>query len=459
MAVVPKFELNQVELLTHQSNIQTDKQNLLAAAMMVGANGKPDLMSNDKFAVLLQGLGVDPPRKVSPATGRENWAFAKSDKAFTALEDHPDPAVQAVVAARLGHKSTIEETRTDRLLNIATLFWPQSYLDHRGYPAGSKLMPIPLRYGAAHTHRLGGDWKLNTQNFPSRGKINYLKRALIAPPGCQVINSDSSQIEARIVAWLAGEVDLLRQFEDPNQDPYKIFAAKVFGIDVSQVTKEQRFLGKTSILGLGFGLGWVKFKEQVRVKSLEALKLTGMGQEIILDDGEAARIVGTYRSTYYRVPALHKQLQNALPVLAGGWGSYSIGPCVFEHERITLPSGLYLRYANLRQVRTSDGTEWVYDYGGETKRIYGGALLENIVQALARIIVMDAAIRVEQQVNPCGIGLALQVHDALCYVVPDTLVPLVGSVLHAEMHKRPWWAPDLPLAADMHFGPNYGDCK
>lgn len=458
MATVPKFQIAQTELLTHKANIEQDKNNLLAAAMTVGANGKPDLMSNDKFAELLSSLGVTPPRKVSPATGRENWAFAKSDKAFTALEDHPDPAVQAVVAARLGHKSTIEETRTQRLINIGNLTWPDEYLQARGYPQGSRLMPVPLRYGAAHTHRLGGDWKLNPQNFPSRGAINHLKCALIAGAGNTCINTDSSQIEARIVAWLAGEIELLHQFEN-NLDPYKIFAGKVFGIDTKLVNKEQRFLGKTSILGLGFGLGWIKFKEQVRVKSLEALRLTGQGQELILSDTEAAHIVQTYRQTYYRVPALHRALQNALPILAGGWGSYTIGPCTFEHGRILLPSGLYLRYENLRQVRTAEGSEWVYDYGGETKRIYGGALLENIVQALARIIVMDAAIRVEDQINPYSLSIALQVHDALAYVVPDTMIPFVGSVLHQEMHRRPSWAPDLPIAAEMHFGPSYGECK
>lgn len=458
MATEPKFKININSLLTHKANIEQDKNNLLQAAMMVGANGKPDLMSNDKFAELLSSLGVTPPRKISPATGRENWAFAKSDKAFTALEDHPDPAVQAVVAARLGHKSTIEETRTERLISIGNLCWPSPYLNFRGYPQGTRLMPIPLRYGAAHTGRLGGDWKLNAQNFPSRGSINHLKCALIAADDEECINTDSSQIEARIVAWLAGELDLLNQFEN-NLDPYKIFAAKVFGVDVTQVTKEQRFLGKTSILGLGFGLGWIKFKEQVRVKSLEALKLTGQGAELILSDAEAARIVNTYRSTYFRVPQLHRSLQAALPILAGGWGHYSIGPCVFEHERISLPSGLYLRYRNLRQVQTSDGTEWVYDYGGETKRIYGGALLENIVQALARIIVMDAAVRIEDQINPYGLSIALQVHDALAYCVPKVFTQWLKQILHTEMHRRPSWAPDLPIAAEMHSGPSYGECK
>jgi DNA polymerase len=465
MVTQPKFSLDLPNLLTHQSNIVTDKQNLLNAAMMVGANGKPDLMSDPRFAVLLASLGVDPPRKVSPATGRENWAFAKSDQAFTDLEDHPDPAVQALVAARLGHKSTIEETRTARLVHIANLQWPEVFLEANNFDRGAAPMPIPLRYGGAHTHRFSGDWKLNAQNFPARGQINYLKRALTAAHRKEeyvVVNTDSSQIEARIVAWLAAEWELLLQFEK-SLDPYRIFAGKVFGIDTSQVSKEQRFLGKTSILGLGFGLGWVKFKEQVRVKSLEVIRYTGQGSEIILTDQEAQHIVHTYRTTYPGVPNLHRLLQTNIPLLANGFGSFSLGPCEFGHQRISLPTGLYLRYNNLRQVVSHDqygriNTEWFYDYAGKPKRIYGGALLENIVQALNRCAVMEAALRIEDRLNPYGIGLALQVHDALCYVVPKRMLEFVTQVLNEEMYRRPKWAPQLPLAAEVHSASNYGDC-
>jgi DNA polymerase len=395
--------------------------------------------------------------KVSPTTGRETFAFSKSDKEFTDLENHPDINVQALVAARLGHKSTIEETRTQRFIAISQLVWPPEYLKYRGIPEGAKLMPVPIRYGAAHTHRLGGDWKLNMQNLPSRSIINHLKRALMAWIGWKVVNTDSSQIEARIVAWLAGEHELLRQFE-LGLDPYKIFAAKVFQIDVSQVSPEQRFLGKTSILGLGFGLGWPKFKHQVRVKSLEALKITGKGRELILSDDESMKIVNTYRGTYVGVPAIWRSLTSAIPILAGYPGSYSLGPCVFSKGRISLPNGLYLYYHNLRQ--TADG--WVYDHSGETRRLYGGALLENIVQALARCIVMDAELKIAARLKKSGMGfvqLALQCHDALAYCVPDGLVTSVRNIMVDEMNRRPVWAPDLPLACDTKAGDNYGDAK
>jgi DNA polymerase len=316
---------------------------------------------------------------------------------------------------------------------------------------------MPLRYGAAHTHRLGGDWQLNVQNFPSRGVVNHLKCALMAWLGYKVVNTDSSQIEARIVAWLCGEWDLLNQFR-LGQDPYKIFAAKVFHVDVSQVTAEQRFLGKTSILGLGFGLGWVKFKHQVRVKSLEAVKLTGKGQELILQDQQSMLIVNTYRGTYTGVPAMWKALNNAISILAGGPGSFSLGPCVFFKGRISLPNGLWLYYHNLRQ--TTDG--WVYDHAGKPRRLYGGALLENIVQALARCIVMDASTRIAARLKATGWGfiqLALQVHDALAYLVPDALVEQVKTIMREEMNRPVDWALDLPLACDIKSGQTYGDAK
>ena len=173
--------------------------------------------------------------KVSPTTGKAALALAKNDEGFKALAEHEDERVQALVAARLGTKSTLEETRTERFINIAK--------------RGS--LPVPLRYYAAHTGRWGGDDKLNLQNIPRKSP---LKSAIVAPDGYVIVDADSSQIEARIVAWLAGQNDLVRAFED-GEDVYKIMASKIYRKPIGEITDQERFVGKTTILGAGYGMG------------------------------------------------------------------------------------------------------------------------------------------------------------------------------------------------------------
>lgn len=441
MAIQPQFVLDQAALLQHLTVIQVEKQTMLNTAMNAGATGKADLMSNEAFARLLEGLGVDPPLKISPVTGRTSYAFAKTDPAFVDLSEHPNPLVQALVAARLGHKSTIEESRTERLISISNLNWPG--LGH------ARLMPVPLRFSGAHTHRFSGDWKLNMQNLPAR-KSDLIRRALTAPAGYKVVAIDSSQIEARLVAWLCGAKDLLEQFAS-GADPYSIFATHVFGYPVSKAQKKERFLGKTSILGMGFGVGWKKFQRTVLIDSLAQT-----GTQIILSDTEAARFVDLYRSVNKEVPQTWGELNSNIRLLAGGGGHYEIGPCVFRHGHIDLPSGLSLKYHDLENGR--DG--WTYTYGGKPRRLYGGALLENIIQALARIIVTDTIVRIRARLDRYDIRVALQVHDELVYIVPDAAVAVVRDILSEEMNRRPVWAPGLPLASECSQGElNYADCK
>lgn len=236
--VVPKFQLKGSVLAKHLAKVQLDKETLLQKC---GLASRDELMSNEKFAQLLEAEGVDPPMKVSQLTGKETYAFAKTDGAFIELEEHPSATVQALVAARLGVKTTIEETRTQRFLDILKLNW------NGVYPQTS--MPIPLRYGAAHTHRLGGDWALNLQNLPRGGN---LRRALTAPLNHSVVTVDSSQIEARMVAWLAGQDDMVEAFAQ-GRDVYAEFATDLFrdklnGAVVTKATYPiERWLGKTCL--------------------------------------------------------------------------------------------------------------------------------------------------------------------------------------------------------------------
>ena len=433
--IEPRFLLCTNTLAQHLGEVQAKKDHLLSRAMLSGADGKTDLMSNDRFAELLRSLNVNPPMKISAVTGKPAYAFAKSDHEFLDLQEHPDPCVQAVVAARLGHKSTLEESRCQRLMSISRLTWQ-----------GNRqiLMPMPLRFSGAHTHRLSGDWSLNMQNLPRGGN---LRRALIAPPGYTVFTIDSSQIEARLNAWINQQWDLVKAF-DRGEDVYSLFASEVFQRPINKKDNpKERFVGKQSILGLGYGLGHINFRIRLKTDSLNQI-----GIAIEITEGESLGVVTTYRSKYYCIPAGWKALNyTGIGALAGN-GGFEFGPCVFERQAIRLPSGLRLFYHDLHQA----GGEWWFTYGVRRKKLYGGALLENICQALGQVLIKEAALRIRQRT---GYGFALQVHDELVYLIHNEDLDPFAIVAMEEMIRRPAWGPDLPLAAEAGRGSSYGDAK
>lgn len=438
-AVKPRFELDQTLLAEHLHNVMAMKQDLLARC---GLSSRDDLMSNDKFAAALQALGVDPPTKISLVTGKEAYAFAKTDQAFMELEEHENPEVQALVSARLGVKSTIEETRTQRLINISRLIWPDG---------STGKLPMPLRYSGAHTHRLSGDWKLNMQNLPSRGN-NTIRRAIKAPPGYVVVAPDASQIEARLAAWFCGCSSMVNAFAS-GADIYSDFASDVFGYPVNKTDNPvERFIGKTAVLGLQYQLGWPKFQKTVAMQSKAQV-----GKEVVLSDEEAARVVNTYRRKYHEIPAMWNRLTAMIPRMTDKGLKEAIGPVTFMHEKILLPSGLYLHYHDLQ---FKDG-QWCFTYGGKPNKVYGGKMLENIIQALARIIVMDAAVRMRIHMSKFNLDvwLNLQVHDELVYIAKKHLVEWVKRWTITELSTPPEWGPGIPLKAEGGSGQSYGDCK
>lgn len=433
--VKPRFVLDQTLLHEHLHTVKVAKQDLIYRC---GLSSRDDLMSNEKFAQALIDMGVEPPRKISPTTGLETYAFAKTDPAFLELEEHEAPDVQALVAARMGVKSTIEETRTERLIKISQLTWSGNQ---------QRLLPIPLRYSGAHTHRLSGDWKLNMQNLPKR-ENNKIRMAIKARPGEKVVTADASQVEARIAAWFCGAYGLQAQFEK-GEDVYSTFASSVFGYAVTKANKMERFIGKTAVLGLQYGLGWVKFQKTVKLQSKAQL-----GQEVILDDAEATRIVNTYRQIYKAIPEMWKELDRMIAAMTGDC-NIQLGPITFLREKILLPSGLYLHFHNLQRV----DNEWWFTYGGKPKKIYGGKLLENIIQALARICVMDTAVRMRPICAALEdeTWLNLQVHDELGYVVTDDNVEYMEKNLLEQMRVRPPWGLDIPLDAESGVGQSFGE--
>ena len=431
--VLPQFKLNRTVLEQHMIRVLGDKRRALELAQVHDAG---NLRSNEKFAELLRELGVDPPMKVSLTTGKETYAFAKTDSSFIDLAEHDDPKVQALVAARLGHKSTLEETRTQKLLAISNLTWP----------VGERWMPVPLRFSGAHTHRLSGDMKLNMQNLPRR---SALRRALVAPIGSQVISIDLAQIEARIVAWICEQLDLLEAFA-MGTDVYSEFAETVFTLEVSRtVNPNMRFIGKTAILGLGYGMSHNKFMVSVKSGSKNQL-----GKVIEMLPAVAQKVVQVYRSKYSRIAGSWNRLQGVgMNTLANG-GTWVFGPCIFGLNEIRLPNDLKLFYDDLQSM-SQGGTinNWRFRYGGRFKFVYGAKLLENITQALAQIIIKELALRAQDE----GMRFAHQVHDELLFVVKNKYVERTRERLLELAAIRPDWAPELPLASETKFGPSYGE--
>jgi DNA polymerase len=441
-AVEPQFRLDMGVLRQHLAQVETNKSKLFMKAMFAGLTDKKELMSNDQFAQLLQSLGLEPPRKISKSTGRITYAFSKQDPAFLALLEHDDPRVAALVEARLNFKSTIEQTRTERMINIGTLHFPG---------LGTGVMPIPLKIGAAITHRLGGDWKLNAQNW---GRKSPIRNAIITDDGYKIVAGDSEQIEARLNAWFCGQEDLVEQFRR-GEDVYANFASDIFHVPVTKQTEPaKRFVGKTGILQLGYQCAWLKFQHTVWLLSYNTEP-----EPIQLSDAEAQGIVENYRRRYSMINRMWDRLGRLISFMAQDERSVeqtqSIGPITFGRRRMVGPGGLVINYHNLRYV----GAEWLYDYGEVTYKLYGGKLLENIIQFLARIAVMQAALRLKKKLLPYGSRLTHTSHDEIVYVVPERYVGEVSELIRDEMRQSPEWAPGLPLSVAIGVARNYGDCK
>lgn len=426
MFTEPSLVLDLPLLEQHLEDVKVKKERLMEACMA----DKDTIMSNNKFAELLTSLGVIPPTKISLTTGKETFAFAKTDEGLKELASNPDVRVQALVAARLGNKSTLEETRTQRFIDIAK----------RGK------LPVPIKYYAAHTGRWGGDDKINLQNLPSRGQNGgKLKKAIRAPEGYVMIDCDSAQIEARIVAWLAGQDDLVEAF-DNGEDVYKIMASAIYEKDVSEISAEERFVGKTTILGAGYGMGAKKFKVQLKTVGME------------ISEGEAQHIIDVYRKTYEKIPMLWRSAGRCLDAIVSGnacdLGLKGVITFDASKKGFLLPSGLWQRYESLAKVTDSEGNEQ-YEY--KTRRgsvkIYGGKVVENLCQALARCVIAEQMIKMNKRYKS-----VLTVHDAVACIVPEKEAKEAQAFIEECMSWRPKWAKTLPLNCESGLGESYGEC-
>ena len=398
---------------------------------------RKELMSNPKFAAILEAL-VDEdgkrvvpkiPMKISMTTGKETYAFAKSDEQFKALLQHEDVRVQSLCAARLGTKSTLEESRTQRFIDIGRR---------------NGVFPVPLKYYAAHTGRWGGADSVNLQNLPSRGpNAGKLKKAILAPEGYVFIDADSSQIEARTLAWEAGQDDLVEAFAK-GEDVYKIMAAAIYGKAEEEITKEERFVGKTTILGAGYGMGGPKFQAQLKT----------FGTDLSTD--ECARIISVYRSRYPKIPQLWRESQDALRCMTRGQTTKLCRNDLLtvNDKGILLPNGLHIFYNGIREVADAEGKrQFVYDTRTGPNKIYGGKVVENFTQAVARCIIGEQMLKIAKRYK-----VVLTVHDAIGIIAKREEADEARAYVETCMRWVPAWAEGLPVNCESGMGDSYGDC-
>lgn len=441
MFTEPAIVLDKPLLEEHLAKVKAHKAELLEK---VGGLDRDVFMSNDKFADLLRERGVEPPTKVSPTTGKEAYAFAKTDPGFQALLSHPNEEVQALAAARLGVKTTIEETRTQAFIDVA----------NRG------TLPAMLNYyGALNTGRFSGGGGLNVQNLPRGGALRHAMRA---PDGYMIVACDSSQVEARTLAWFAGQDDLTMGFKN-NEDIYSKFATEIYGKPINKHDfPEERHVGKTCILGLGYGVGAGK---------LQGTLANGF-IKVNMELDECQRIVKLYRSLYAAIPALWKQCQTAIDRMWQGYDSViGVGcPLVVngKERSICLPNGLKLWYSGMEATAGQYGNEYSYQKRrGIRARLYGGALTENIIQSLARIIVSYQMVAIsrwlERQCAAKKDGkirrIVNMVHDEVVVVVPEDEAEETKAQMEKTMKTPLNWCKGLPVSCEADIGKTYGDAK
>jgi DNA polymerase I-like protein with 3'-5' exonuclease and polymerase domains len=421
------------------------ERELAEQAEIIEKSGYPkkDLTSRDRFAEILKENGIEPPTKISATTGKQTWAFAKNDVDFQALAENESERIRDLYAARLAATSSIKETRAYRFLEAG----------RDGYR-----LPVLLKYFGAHTGRWSAGNKMNMQNLPSSRSPcgGALRKAIYAPEGHQIVVCDSSQIEARVNAWLAEQKDLLDDFRN-KEDVYSKFGTELYGYTVSRSTPTERHVAKSSVLGLGFGMGAKKMKH--------FLKVGNPSVEMSID--QTSDIVSFYRNKYRSIPRLWRTMDRVLSdMIQGRSGEYK---CLkWDGPFIILPNGTFLsypflrgdlsdtgRYENVRYYNLEDGMKLRFakseeDVKVKPKFIWGGTLTENVVQALARIIVANQMLEISKKYR-----VVMFTHDEVVVIAKDDEVEQCKNDMLRIMSTPPDWAPDLPLGADCGAARNY----
>lgn len=409
MFVEPKLTLNSELLINHKEETKQRTLNLIEQSGIT----RDVLASQKKFAEHLESLDIVVPTKKSPNTGKQIPAFSKTDSAYIQMQNMY-PQYKHLWDAREAVKSRLEETRAQRFLENIN-------------PDGT--FPVPLRYYAAHTGRFGGTDSLNLQNLP-RGSV--LRKALTAPEGQRLFVADLSNIEARMLAWLSNQQDLLNAFA-AGRDVYSEFASQIYGKPVTKADKLERYVGKTAILGLGYGMGHEKFKYTLKVGT----------PSVDITEATALSIVSQYRAMYPNIPQLWNAFKYHLFTMAVTNKDTKVpyGPLFIKSKAIELPNGMHLNYPGL----IYENGNHMYNSGKTMIKTYGARLVENVVQALARTVIVEQMLTVHRMPE---VSVVLQVHDEIISIGsninPDETLDKIIDI----MKTPPLWCSDLPLDAE-----------
>jgi DNA polymerase len=413
------------------------------------------LNSNPQFAEFLQLMGADVPMKLSKATGLETYAFSKTDVKFLEMVDHPIPEVAALVEARLGLKSSIEETRCETFLKLAD--------------AGP--LPVPYQVSGAKTHRLAGSDGFNLQNLPSgrkEGQSKALRTAIEAPVGYVLVGCDSGQVEVRVADYIAGARQGIEDFRN-GVCPYSSLAARMFGEgEAEQIKRDakagvepwamRRQVAKSARLGAQFGIGPPKFVDYCKTQA---------GLTITPQEGE--RYVYGFRNASPEIQETWKLHGKVLAAMVRGEHGYFGGLdntlLWYDGARyvmgvhmpgVRLPDGMWLSYPGLTVKPGDKGPSYSYTNkrgkGTEEVYIYGGKFFENTTQALAFSVM-------KYQATLLNYPLVLNSHDEHVILVKESEVTMARENIEWAMRQTPPWAPGLPLDCESKVGRNYGDLK
>ena len=408
MFVEPKLILDRGLLIAYKEDIKVKTAALIEAS----ATTREVLASQVKFKNHLENIGIVVPTKTSPATGQKIPAFGKNDSAYVQM-CQAYPEYNHIWQGREAVKSRVEETRAERFLEATN-------------PDGT--FSVPLRYYAAHTGRFGGSDKLNLQNLPRGSK---LRTAIMAPEGQKLFISDLSNIEARMLAWMAKEHELVEAFAT-GRDVYCEFASQIYGRTITKADKLERYVGKTAILGLGYGMGHQRFKDTLKMGS----------PSVDITVGTAMVIVNQYRGMYPNIPKLWSGMKDSLfQMLNPKSIGLKYGPLQIGARALELPNGMALSYPNLMY----DNGEFIYKTQRETIRTHGPRVTENVIQALARIVITDQILDIQSMPQ---VDIVMQIHDEIVAIGSESDSDKTMEQIIGIMRTPPSWCSDLPLDAE-----------